>query len=636
MTSKHAEIVDKTFIMLRAKLEKSRIARIIADDRIHQTKPNIISETTIDEQMDVDRENLNEEMSGETILQPTTNDVQKSSNESLLTPAIEKEKSVQKYPIEVKSGSDGKKCLKLKLILKKGLKNQEENISELRPKIPLLKIKVSEVLKKNRQKRLRKKEKKKQKKLEKLKRKAENELRLKKQVSAPICSIKELADISQVSSQIDIRPCPSIHETTEGKLSSSHPAINQLTSRQVAAIKPQIENAHRNDLIKLANLDECFVRLTRCDGITSKSSEVNTRANIDKLTAETSDCEDVEMVLLEEIKKEKSDDVEMVDQSKCSVFKPSSTKPPVVKRKGVANLFWFKAMNNEAMLECTLCGLITKSHEKFRQHIELKHGNFHWSGYCYLCNQQGDSAPKPLLDELYHLVKHIDKDFHSSEKKNMTKIKQAAKPLTKLPMISIPKHLLPTSEIQDDSAKTSLKVLLDSISTMKRLRPWLSPKTAKPQKFLSVCHEMMSVECLSALFKCMGVGCSYYTSDQSMFEKHLNSHHEFQVDDKNFSFCSYCDFESPKVGELIEHIVKEHGSDRFQCKQCFYRSYGSQIFEHYSIFHKHRANEIIECTPVVIKDEALEVQEIWNNCTSYVPAMTCMGNFFCSYFILLI
>lgn len=66
-------------------------------------------------------------------------------------------------------------------------------------------------------------------------------------------------------------------------------------------------------------------------------------------------------------------------------------------------------------------------------------------------------------------------------------------------------------------------------------------------------------------FKCMESSCDFCTDKEDNFKDHLRAH----VDPAR---CTYCDEVAVNEQHLVEHMVTEHGSCRFQCALCFYRS----------------------------------------------------------------
>lgn len=180
------------------------------------------------------------------------------------------------------------------------------------------------------------------------------------------------------------------------------------------------------------------------------------------------------------------------------------------------------------------------------------------------------------------------------------------------PMVSIPNEFMPMQN-----------VLLDPASTIKRLRPWLSPPNSSHQKFERVCEEMMHVDCLSALYKCMSYQCSFYTSKKEIFAEHLSYHLAKSLQPtqkKNLFTCPYCDFRGCSVEEFINHITALHDSAMYQCRYCFYRSRDYFVGTHQESFHPGKDKQFIELNGVV---KFVDVLKIHSDVKSFVPEMTC-------------
>lgn len=168
--------------------------------------------------------------------------------------------------------------------------------------------------------------------------------------------------------------------------------------------------------------------------------------------------------------------------------------------------------------------------------------------------------------------------------------------------------------------------LLDAATTLKKIRPWLHPAKSTHQKYDDMCDEMLKLECLSALFKCMSIGCCFYTSDVTLFKRHLALHLRYQASDfKNFSLCSYCTFNGDNLCELVDHIMDEHGSDKYQCLYCFYRSYELQVGTHQNLYHSIKKSSVIICHVTRIKAVSEELSSVWENLKVNVPGISCMG-----------
>jgi hypothetical protein len=130
------------------------------------------------------------------------------------------------------------------------------------------------------------------------------------------------------------------------------------------------------------------------------------------------------------------------------------------------------------------------------------------------------------------------------------------------PMISIPTELVFPKSKERQENRSSRGILLSSEFTTKKIRPWL--EKSRHRKMLNSCDEMLSNgNCMAAVFKCMGSTCSYFTNDQEIFKQHLQLHVKHNEGDRdNFQKCCYCENQADSVDELINHIFNVHGTSK--------------------------------------------------------------------------
>lgn len=264
---------------------------------------------------------------------------------------------------------------------------------------------------------------------------------------------------------------------------------------------------------------------------------------------------------------------------------------------------------------CRLCPYEDSLKFQFEKHLKQLHRNHRWFGSCMTCSTDPTSETGTLFDELKHMFyAHI-----LTETVLITNL--PAKPA---PMVSIPyDSLIRLNPPKIDELGCNL---LSAGKTLKKLRPWLHAAKVSHQKIAADCEAMLKIVCLNALFKCMSVGCSFYTNDDDLFRTHLALHMKHQgADIKNFSQCSYCPFSAQSCAQLVEHVVNEHGSDRYQCSYCFFRSYDLQIDTHQKLYHAVKKFNIIKCHQTVMKSSSKELEAVWENCQTNLPGMSCMG-----------
>lgn len=278
----------------------------------------------------------------------------------------------------------------------------------------------------------------------------------------------------------------------------------------------------------------------------------------------------------------------------------------------------YKIYCNQIVYQCELCRVLsTTSKVEFRRHIIAEHNHNRWYGSCNSCSDKIKSSKcaGTLIEELNHMVEcHIAKDSFCSGVQRQ-----------KSPMVSIPSNALPGLHFDSNSAaEWTDMILLDVPSTMRKLKPWIYRAKHVHQKYSEACNDMLSFECLSALFKCLGSGCSYYTSDAELFKKHLALHKEYQRSEgKNYSCCSYCDFNERDENRLIKHIIDVHGNEQYQCPYCFFRSFSIQIETHLGAHHKDQQRSFILCD-VKNAEPIFNPVNAWDEYIKNLPALTCM------------
>ena len=123
----------------------------------------------------------------------------------------------------------------------------------------------------------------------------------------------------------------------------------------------------------------------------------------------------------------------------------------------------------------------------------------------------------------------------------------------------------------------------DTWESLLELYPWIDDdKVEKWSKSSAAIQSLRSENSLYSTFKCMSIECTFYTTDLSTFESHLEVHRN---KDK-FFLCSFCLFHDKEPEELIKHLNDLHKFDRYQCDKCMYRSCESvYCYLHKTKFH---------------------------------------------------
>lgn len=158
------------------------------------------------------------------------------------------------------------------------------------------------------------------------------------------------------------------------------------------------------------------------------------------------------------------------------------------------------------------------------------------------------------------------------------------------------------------------------------LRPWL--QGSKNSKHVSLISNMLTQTCLTALYKCMGSTCCFFTINETLFKKHLNMHQNLQPEDSlNHLSCSYCLMKAAKTPEMLcRHILDEHAVQFYQCNYCFYRSVNEfqTAYVHQSKFHKSCPKAILICDSNIRKNRIEEITSIKKILSEFIPPMKCL------------
>lgn len=107
---------------------------------------------------------------------------------------------------------------------------------------------------------------------------------------------------------------------------------------------------------------------------------------------------------------------------------------------------------------------------------------------------------------------------------------------------------------------------LENVQSLQNKLLMLNLLTASQlSKSLSAFTSQLDPQNIVRFFKCMESSCDFCTDEEDKFKDHLHAH----VDPPH---CTYCNELAANERRLVEHMLAEHGSCRFQCALCFYRS----------------------------------------------------------------
>jgi hypothetical protein len=180
-----------------------------------------------------------------------------------------------------------------------------------------------------------------------------------------------------------------------------------------------------------------------------------------------------------------------------------------------------------------------------------------------------------------------------------SKMRELEKAQKETPVIS-------ESELKTEPESTQCGRLFDVIFEFKLVNAWLASKNSSwTSKNMKSLRKMMSKESLISTYKCMGEFCSYVTTSERNFSKHLDCHEESSEIQRFWLNCPYCFFVAESSKSLLKHYREQHQHDKYQCGDCFYRSVNtSSCWEHIQSHHKSQSIGILEC-PLVEKPKII-------------------------------
>lgn len=217
------------------------------------------------------------------------------------------------------------------------------------------------------------------------------------------------------------------------------------------------------------------------------------------------------------------------------------------------------------------------------------HADLHkekWFGFCYACNAQVYEKRQDLLNELDHLTKYhklnengtgVIVQEYEDERARLQEAVDAAR-AQRLRRYDVC--------VVDDSSGLSIK-------------PWIDSTLKTKDK----CMKMLSKRCLYALYKCMDINCSFFTSFAENMITHLQNHDSRSAskmdnpsEESAWLECAYCDLISDSSLSLVQHIRDEHSCSLYQCSYCFYRSCtASNVVFHLKQFHESLKKSVLVC-----------------------------------------
>ncbi|KAG5672865.1 hypothetical protein PVAND_002954 [Polypedilum vanderplanki] len=319
----------------------------------------------------------------------------------------------------------------------------------------------------------------------------------------------------------------------------------------------------------------------------------------------------------------------------------------------------YTAVNDNFIFKCLVanCDFGTDKNELFLDHLEDNHMDIKWSGFCNICSQMASNKQRSIVFELMHMREnHVLKEKQKNAKKDDAKIevifpktaiavnneKKTTQKIIKSPsvekIIAIPsdnsgikKHIImkpaptPSTETSSPSETEASNESVQekpTMGTIDLLRPWCKRKI---KKFVVPATQMLTPKVLAAKYKCMGKLCSFFTSNEKLFESHLKFHQSFAPADKDFMNCAYCDcYFSVKIIDLINHINTFHCYDKYACSYCFYRSCANfNVLAHQKMYHNTKTKLIYELNLDKVRDYGKEFEAIIEMRSKVVLGIPC-------------
>lgn len=157
---------------------------------------------------------------------------------------------------------------------------------------------------------------------------------------------------------------------------------------------------------------------------------------------------------------------------------------------------------------------------------------------------------------------------------------------------------LPSTSSHDIKSNSLGIVKLPSILSLK--------KVSQFKKDVMSMQRMMRYEKLCHFFKCRGQHCSFSTNSKVGFADHYYKHLQKELKRRDntalksyeWQKCVYCSSSKDSGQDLVDHILSQHRSLKYQCSGCFYRATSAASVA----FHQkttHNSNVVVlECMKI--------------------------------------
>ena len=264
-------------------------------------------------------------------------------------------------------------------------------------------------------------------------------------------------------------------------------------------------------------------------------------------------------------------------------------------------LFFFIDFGGESM--ATISPLAPKATEetgflKIANVVSLaqSEGNFNASIRKALESPQQSKGQLSILKKPNYIIKRLDGAVSNNETLRLVPIQPNNVLNRPENIISIAGQQAVTIKIDAKTMSLPLSVTttpstmstLSSSTTHQPLRiVKLTPQNDMPLaiklKSKEVYQKMLVEDKLVHVFKCMGGECSFSTSNELAFNKHIRTHESDVASAnetvKDYLKCAYCFIDNTSYESLMIHLKNMHIFCRYCCKYCFYRAFASSYVE---------------------------------------------------------
>ncbi|XP_063239436.1 uncharacterized protein LOC134540552 isoform X1 [Bacillus rossius redtenbacheri] len=135
-------------------------------------------------------------------------------------------------------------------------------------------------------------------------------------------------------------------------------------------------------------------------------------------------------------------------------------------------------------------------------------------------------------------------------------------------------------------------------------------RSVKSSKSPDAYRAMLEPARLQRLFKCMHPTCEFATGAEARFVAHARVHERAlgpaaRARLQDWNRCAYCCEACATAGELVAHVVREHGYCLYQCAYCFFRAMSPT----YVLLHQ-KSSHVREAVAIIIDQRRRKMPEL--------------------------